>query len=54
MSNQEKADEILSYIAQNIITPLAFDTRPASQVWYEMIGEPFNNLCIFVKNTLDK
>lgn len=54
MTNKEKADEILSYIAQNIISPLAFDMRPASQVWDEMIGEPFNNLCAFVKKTLDK
>ena len=54
MSNQEKAYEILSYIAQNIISPLAFDIRPASQVWDEMMGEPFYNLCIFVNNTLDK
>ena len=42
------ADEILSYIAQNIISPLAFDERKAKDVWLEFSGEKFNQLCSFV------
>ena len=40
-----EADEILEYVAQNILSPMAFDDRKASEVWEEMIGEPFNKLC---------
>ena len=54
MTNHEKADEILSYVAQNIISPMAFDERPASEIWLEMSGEKFNELCEFVYKTLDK
>ena len=54
MTNTEKADLILSYVAQNIISPLAFDDRKASEVWEEMIKDPFNKFCKFVKETLDK
>lgn len=54
MTNKEKADAILSYIAQEIISPLAFDERKASEVWLKMTGEKFNNLCDFVRKTLDK
>lgn len=45
-----EADEILCYIAQNIIAPMAFDERKASEVWLELSGEKFNNLCEFVYN----
>lgn len=54
MTNKEKADAILSYVAQKIISPLAFDDRPATIVWLEMSGEKFNNFCDFVRKTLDK
>ena len=54
MTNEEKADLILSYIAQNIISPLAFDKRKANEVWFEIIGTPFNKLCDYVRKTLDK
>lgn len=54
MTNKEKADAILSYVAQEIISPLAFDNRPAEIVWSEMTGEKFNKLCDFVRKTLDK
>ena len=47
MTKQEK-DKILEYIAQEVISPLAFDERKASVVWEEMIGEPFHKLCCFV------
>jgi hypothetical protein len=48
MITQDKADEILSYVAQNLISPLAFDERPASEVWLVMSGEKFNELCAFI------
>ena len=54
MTNKEKADKILSYVAQNILSPMAFDNRPASEVWLEKTGEEFNNFCSFVRKTLDK
>lgn len=47
MTKAEK-DKILEYIAQEIISPLAFDERKASEAWEEMIGEPFHKLCCFV------
>ena len=40
--------EILCYIAQEIISPLAFDERPAKEVWLELSGKKFNSLCKFV------
>lgn len=48
MITKDIADEILSYVAQNIISPLAFDDRPASEVWLELSGNKFNDLCEFV------
>lgn len=53
MITRDKADEILSYIAQNLISPLAFDERPASEVWLEMSGEKFNELCTFIYDMID-
>ena len=43
-----EADDILSYVAQNIISPLAFDETPAREVWLRLSGEDFNKLCQFV------
>ena len=51
---REEADEILSYIAQNLISPLAFDKRPASEVWLKMSGEKFNELCAFIYGMIKK
>lgn len=48
MITRNEADEILSYIAQNLISPLAFDERKAKDVWLELSGEKFNALCAFV------
>lgn len=47
MTKHER-EEILCYIAQEIISPLAFDNRPANKVWLELSGEKFNSLCVFV------
>lgn len=40
-----EADEILEYVAKHILSPMAFDNRKASEVWEEMIDEPFGKLC---------
>jgi hypothetical protein len=48
MITKSEADEILSYVAQNLISPFAFDDRPTSEAWLTMSGEKFNELCAFV------
>lgn len=45
---KEEAMDILCYVAQEIISPLAFDKRSAKEVWLELSGEKFNKLCEFV------
>lgn len=51
---KEQADKILSYVAQELISPLAFDERPAKEVWGELTGEKFNKLCGLVYEAVDK
>lgn len=50
---RKEADEILSYVAQNIISPLAFDKTPAKEVWLRLSGDDFNKLCKFVRGMID-
>ncbi len=45
---KEDANEILSYVAQEILSPMAFDERPASEVWAELTKAPFSKLCKIV------
>ena len=45
---REEADEILMYVAQEIISPYAFDVRMGSEIWGEMASTKFNELCKFV------
>lgn len=47
---KEQRDEILGYVAQEILSPLATDERTASEVWEELIGEPFRRLCRLVSD----
>ena len=54
MITREQADEILSYVAQEIISPLAFDERPAKEIWLELSCEPFSKLCKMVYELVDK
>lgn len=49
-----EADEILSYVAQKIISPLAFDGTPAKEVWLRLSGKDFNKLCAFVNSFVEK
>ena len=53
---REDANEILGYVAQEILSPMAFDNRPASKVWEELTSTKFNTLCKIVnsKITIDK
>lgn len=53
MTRQE-ADNILEYVAQNLLSPMAFDGRPTSETWEIMIGTPFHNLCKYVNKMVDK
>ena len=51
---KEQADKILSYVAQELISPLAFDNRPANEVWEELTKEKFSKLCSLVYEIVDK
>ena len=48
------AHEILGYVAQKILSPMAFDNRPASEVWLELTAAPFNELCRIVNEKVEK
>lgn len=47
MTKQEATD-ILCYVAQEIISPLAFDERLGGDIWEELTSEKFSKLCEFV------
>lgn len=51
---KEQRDAILGYVAQEILSPLATDERTASEVWKELIGEPFNGLCRLVCDMMEE
>lgn len=50
MTKQE-IDEVASYVAQNIISPLAFDDTPAREVWMRLSVDDFNKFVKFL-NTM--
>lgn len=50
---REEADEVLTYVAQNIISPLAFDETPAKEIWLKLSGKDFNKLCEFVRSMIN-
>lgn len=54
MLTREQADEILAYVAQELISPLAFDKRPAKKVWLELSSHPFNKLCEMIYKLVDE
>ena len=45
---KEEATDILCYVAQEIISPLAFNEKIGSEIWEELTSEKFNKLCKFV------
>ena len=50
---KKEAEDILCYVAQNIISPLAFDKTPAKEVWLRLSGDDFNKLCKFVRDMIE-
>ena len=50
---KNEAEQILIYVANNILSPMC-DDRPAHEVWEELIGTPFNNLCKMVHEKVEK
>ena len=50
---KEECDAVLTYVAQNIISPLSNDTTPARDVWYRLSGEDFNKFCTFMRNMIE-
>jgi hypothetical protein len=55
MLTREQADKILAYVAQELISPFAFDDRPAYEIWLELTSrQPFNKLCEMVYALVDK
>lgn len=51
---QTQIDEILSYIANNFISPLCFDKRPTKEIYLEYSGKKFNDLVAFCRDLLDE
>lgn len=51
---RKEAEDILCYVAQNIISPLAFDETPAKEVWLKLSGDDFNKLCEFTYNMIEE
>lgn len=51
---ETKANEILGYVAQEILSPMAFDNRPAKEVWSELTGNQFHTLAGIVWEGVDK
>ena len=51
---EAKANKILGYVAQEILSPMAFNNRPAKEVWSELTGNQFRTLCGIVWEGVDK
>ena len=45
---KNEAEQILNYVANEILAPIMYDNRPGDEIWEELIGTPFNNLCKMV------
>jgi hypothetical protein len=44
------ADEILSYVARNFISPLCFDSRSGKDIYLEYSSEVFNKFVQFLRD----
>lgn len=51
---KNEATEILCYVAQEIISPLAFDERVDNTVWEELTSDKFSALCKFVHDMVEE
>lgn len=49
-----KANEILGYVAQEILSPMAFDKRPAHEIWLGLTGNQFHTLAGIVWEGVNK
>lgn len=51
---KEQADEILCYVAQEIIAPFAYDKKANLDVWKQVVEDNFSTLCKIVYGFVDK
>lgn len=49
---KKEVDEVLHYVAKEIISPLHRDKRTGDEIWDEMIGVPFNKFVTFMHNMI--
>ena len=54
MLTKEQANEILCYVADAILSPMAHTDISASEYWEQVIGEPFSKLCGIVNKYTEK
>ena len=51
---KKEVDEVLHYVAKEIISPLHRDKRTGDEIWDEMIGIPFNKFVTFMYNMIQE
>ena len=51
---KKEVDEVLHYVAKEIISPLCHDKRTGDEIWDEMIGTPFNKLVAFMHSMIEE
>lgn len=51
---KKEVDEVLHYVAKEIISPLCHDKRTGDEIWDEMIGTPFNKFVVFMHNMIQE
>lgn len=51
---KKEVDEVLHYVAKEIISPLCHDKRTGDEIWDEMIGAPFNKFVTFMHNMIQE
>lgn len=49
-----EADEILGYVANEMISPLCFSDKSAKDAYLDLSGKTFNDLCAFVYTMVEK
>ena len=49
---KKEVDEVLHYVAKEIISPLHRDKRTGDEIWDEIIGVPFNKFVAFMHNMI--
>lgn len=54
MLTKEQANEILCYVAEEILSPMVYTDISASEYWEQVTGEPFSKLCGIVNKYTEK